>query len=419
VGSRKLLNRLSRRGWVILAAVVLIATGASVWIFGFLLPGQDQAQAVTRTSTASSETMQKVVTATGTVAPAVKEDIAFSVSGVVTEVAVKAGDEVAKGAVLARIDTLELDADLLSAKASLAEAEATLASAKSTSDGSTAASARISAAAAAVEVQNSQVTDAEAALSDATLRAPAAGLVTDVGLAVGDRISASSGTSGGSASSGSASPASPASSSGTSTSSTAQTSSTSAISLVSTDSWSVDVTVGETDIANVKAGLQVELTTGDGDRLFGTVSEVGLVPSTTSGSARYPVSITITGAGEGLFDGVSVDADIVYERRTDVLTVPSAAVTTADGASTVILVAEDGTRKKTEVEVGETSGSLTEIVSGVSEGDTVLVAQFSPGEGNSRGGQGQLPGGGQFPDGFQPPGGGFPGGNGTGGGDDR
>ena len=55
---------------------------------------------------------------------------------------------------------------------------------------------------------------------------------------------------------------------------------------------------------------------------------------------------------------------LIYERRTDVLTVPSAAVTTGDdGTSTVLLVDADGNQVETVVEVGESVGSLTEILS--------------------------------------------------------
>jgi macrolide-specific efflux system membrane fusion protein len=98
-----------------------------------------------------------------------------------------------------------------------------------------------------------------------------------------------------------------------------------------------------------------------------------------------------------------------------VLAVPSAAVTTADGTSTVTVVVDDGTQTKTEVEVGDTAGEYTEIVSGIDEGTTVLVASFTPGEDNAGtgrfpaggtgrfpgGGTGELPGGdtGQFPGG--------------------
>jgi macrolide-specific efflux system membrane fusion protein len=117
-----------------------------------------------------------------------------------------------------------------------------------------------------------------------------------------------------------------------------------------------------------------------------------------------------------------VDVRIIYESRANVLTVPSAAVTTSNGVSTVIVVASDGTQTRRQVTVGETSGNLTEIVSGLSEGDVVLVTTFTPGlpnPGNQGNvptrfpGRGQFPGGGGFPTGFPRGGGqgGFPGGN--------
>ncbi|WP_353114011.1 biotin/lipoyl-binding protein [Microbacterium sp.] len=387
-----------------------------MWLSAVLLPSKNEAETITRTQAASVETLQQTVTSSGTVSPAINDDVNFAVSGTVTDVAVSEGDVVEKGAVLATVDTLDLNAALLAAKATLAEAKDTLSNANDTNDGSAAAEARAAAASAAVDAAAAAVAEAESDLGEATLRAPAAGLIVRVNVSTGDKITGSSGGSspaGSAAASGGTQGAPGASSSSSSGSSST---SAAAFTLVSTDSWVVEVNVGETDIANVKTGLQVELTTSDSQKLFGTVTEVGRVPSTSSGAAKYPVKIAITGDGKGLFDGMDVDADIVYRRRTDVLTVPSAAVTTSDGKSTVTVVAKDGAHKKTTVEVGETAGGLTEIISGIKEGDEVLVAEFTPGEGNTgqfpgggRGGQGGFPGGG-LPDGFQPPSGGFPGG---------
>ncbi|TPW95645.1 HlyD family efflux transporter periplasmic adaptor subunit, partial [Schumannella luteola] len=241
------------------------------------------------------------------------------------------------------------------------------------------------------------------ALDGATLLAPVAGTVTAVNVAVGDAV----GSSG---------------SSGMGGSSSASTS-TAAFTIVGTDAWEITATVGESDVALISAGDAVHLTTDDGATLEGSVTTVGLLPSTTSGAAAYPVTITVDGTADGLFDGVSVDLEIVYESRENVLAVPSAAVTTADdGTSTVTLVASDGTKTTTTVEVGETVGNLTEITSGLSEGDEVLVSSFTPGEGNQGqtgqfpgGGDGQFPGGGDFspPDGATFPGGGQGGPQGT------
>ncbi|GAA5025458.1 biotin/lipoyl-binding protein [Microbacterium fluvii] len=417
---RSFIRKIPRWTWFTLSTVLVAVVGLSIWAFGFLLPSQQAAaETITQTATADLQTMEKSVTTTGTVTPTVQEDVSFAVSGTVTKVAVEAGETVEKGQTLAKVDTLELKASLLEAKATLAEAEATLATAEDDNDGTDSAQAREDAAAAAVEVAQESVDDAEDAMDDATLVAPADGLITSVGVAVGDKISGSSSSGSSSTSGGSGATMG---GSGSSSTSTTTTSSSAAFTLVSTDSWSLDVTVGETDVSNVAAGDQVELTTDDGTEYFGLVEEVGLLPSTTSGSAAYPVSIAVTGDGEGLFDGVSVDVSIIYERRTDVLAVPSAAVTTADGTSTVTVVADDGTQTETPVEVGDSSGSYTEIVSGIDEGTTVLVASFTPGEGNS-GTTGGFPSDGEFPSDGTFPGGGempsdgqFPGGGQMGGG---
>jgi macrolide-specific efflux system membrane fusion protein len=108
--------------------------------------------------------------------------------------------------------------------------------------------------------------------------------------------------------------------------------------------------------------------------------------------------------------------EIVYERRTDVLTVPAAAVTTEDGRSVVTQEGADGEQVTTEVTVGATSGNLVEITAGLAEGDEVLVTAFSPrstGSGDSDEQGGQMPQfSGEMPD-FS---GGFPGGQMPGGG---
>jgi len=392
MNARTFFTRLPRWTWLTIGTVAVVVVSLSIWVFGFALPALGStAEAVTRTATVERQTLEKTVSTSGAATPAVQEDVSFSVSGTVTAVHVEEGDEVTAGQELATVDTLQLKASLLEAKAGLAEAKAGLASAKSASDGSRAATSRITAASAAVEVAKEAVAEAEAAMADAALVAPAAGLVTNVGIEVGDKVSGS--TSGGEVS-------------GPQTGDTAS-GSTAAFTIVSTDAWTVDVTVGETDVEHVEKGLQVEMSTDDGDTYFGVVSEVGRLPSTTSGSAQYPVAISITGDGEGLFDGVSVDVEIIYERRTDVLAIPSAAITTQDGASTVTVVAEDGTRTETTVEVGDSAGQYTEILSGLEEGATVLVAEFTPGEGNA-GSSGGFPGGG-MPGGGMPSGG-FPGG---------
>ena len=64
---------------------------------------------------------------------------------------------------------------------------------------------------------------------------------------------------------------------------------------------------------------------------------------------------------------------LVTEQATDVLKVSKRAVTTQEGQSTVKLKNADGTSTVTPVETGFTDGSEIEIISGLKEGDTVLI----------------------------------------------
>lgn len=372
------LARVRARTWIVLGAIVVMLAAAITTTLLLVLPTRSEAQEVTTTATASLETLEQSVEASGTLSPLVTEELSFAASGTVLSVDVVAGQTVEAGDELAAIDTLQATADLLQAEATLADAEAQLASASTSS--------AIAAAQAAVSVAEAAVDDAQDALDGTTLTAPVAGVVTAVGVEVGDVTGSASGAG------------------GTSTSASAFT-------IVGQDSWQVDVTVGEAEMALIAVDNQVELSTDDGTAFFGVVSEIGLLPSTTSGSAAYPVTITVTGTADGLYDGIAVTATIIYERRTDVLTIPSAAVSAADdGSTTVLLVQDDGTQVETVVEMGETSGTLVEILSGLAEGDEVVVATFTPGEGND-GQTGVFPGGGTLPDGATlPDGGGFPGG---------
>ncbi|GHS89059.1 RND transporter [Actinomycetota bacterium] len=386
------------------AVVVVVAVvGVGVYWFGVRDDGASAATAGPTTSTvaASLTTMEKTVTGTGTLTPTVQESVGFAVSGTVTSVAVAAGDTVTAGQTLATVDTLQLNADLLSAKATLAAAAAKLADAQDADDGTTTADAQIAALAAQVDVAQAAVDTATAAMADATLVAPVAGLVTAVDLEVGDVVGGSSGSSGASGASGTTGTGAAA---GAQTSTTTTSTGTSAVTIVGTDAWQVSTTVGESDVALIAAGDQVEMTSDDStDVIYGTVGEVGLVATSTSGVAAYPVVVDVTGNPADLHDGVSVDVSIIYERRTDVLTVPAAAVTTADGESVVQQAGADGNPVSTVVTVGETSGNLVEITSGLAEGDEVLVTVFTPAAGSGTDGgstdqRGTFPGGGEMPD---------------------
>jgi macrolide-specific efflux system membrane fusion protein len=335
---------------------------------------------ITQTATASLQTLDKSVSATGAITQTVNETVSFEASGTVLSVDVAAGDMVEEGQTLATIDTLRLDAALLEAEASLAQAEASLAQAEAAQDSSTVSDAKIAAAEAQVKVAEANLETAEANMADAVLVAPAAGQITSVGVAVGDSVGSSSVSSaGGAGGSAAAMGGAAGASSG---------SSTAAFTIVGRDAWSIDLTVSDSDIGLLEIGGQAEITVdGVSDTVFGVISSLGRVASTSAGRAVFPVTVQVTGQPEGLFDGLSATVELIYERRVGVLTVPLNAVQTVDGIAYVDKMV-DAVATRTEVTVGETAGSLIEITSGLAEGDEVqITVALSTGSSETNSGQ--------------------------------
>jgi macrolide-specific efflux system membrane fusion protein len=178
-------------------------------------------------------------------------------------------------------------------------------------------------------------------------------------------------------------------------------SSSALITVVGTTSYVVDAEVSGTDLSKVKAGQQARITpSGATQPVFGTVSSVGVIASSSSGgSSTFPVTIKVTGSPEGLHPGGSATVTIVTKALNDVLTVPTAALRQENGKTVVTKV--NGAKTETvEVTVGESHGASTEVTSGLSDGDTVQITTITrQGAGNTNGGtRGQF-GGGAFPGG--------------------
>lgn len=342
-----------RRSRILLSgALVVLVGGASAGTW--LLVRDSSEAAASSTATVATQTVRETVTADGAVAARTTSDEVFVVSGTVTRVAVAEGDKVRKGDVLAVVDDTGLVAQRTAAKSSLDAAVSQLD--EDRDDG--ASDVQVAADQAAVVAARASYDDARQAVADATLRASISGTVTAVDLAVGDTVG------GGSDPTGSADGSADA---GTDTG-------TGTISIVATGRYDVEATVAADDVDGLTAGLQVEIAvTGVTDTVYGTVSDVGLVAETSdSGAAVFPVTIEVTGRRDDLFAGVSATATVIVAQREGVLTVPSRALTTEDGATYATVVDGDD-QTEVEVEVGEVFGMSTEVRSGLQEGDTVLL----------------------------------------------
>jgi macrolide-specific efflux system membrane fusion protein len=349
--------------------VVLAATGAGIYVG---TGGSSAAAAPTTTvQTVATGTIKQAVSATGTLAPASAENLNFSASGQVTSVTVKAGQKVTKGQKLATIDSAAL-------AASVAQVEATVANdqAKIDNDASSGATSTQTAAdTAALTAASNQLTSAKAQLAGATMTSPIDGVVASVALTVGQSVSGTSSSSAGSSGSGGSGAAGGATGgTGGGSSSTSTTSTAAQVLVISTDSWIVNASVDATSVGLIKAGEQAQLSiTGATGSVYGTIASIGLVSSSTTGTASYPVVVDVTGSPSGLYDGANVTASLIYKQLTNVIVVPTTALHRSSSGGVTVDKQVNGKSVPTTVQVGIASGGQTQIVSGVAAGDKIVI----------------------------------------------
>jgi membrane fusion protein, macrolide-specific efflux system len=350
-------------------------------------------------------TMSQTLSTTGAIEPASTNTLSFSAAGQVTEVYATVGQHVTAGQALAVMSSPALVAQVAQAQATLAGDQARL----SQDETGSASSAQLAADQASVSADQSQVDSAEQAASGATLTAPIDGIVATVGLTVGQQISGSGGggAGGGDTGGGSGGGGGSGSDSGSGTGSGSGSGSGSggsddSITVVSANDV-IDASVNASVVDHIKAGDPAVITTeGAAGPVTGTVASIGLTADTSSGVATFPVTIDVTGTPAGLYAGASANVTITYYQLANVLAVPSATISPGPGGQSTVRVMVHGRQVTKDVSTGLTSGGLTQITSGLTAGEQVVlsIVKLSPG---SPGGPGGEPGGGVF---FVGPGGG-------------
>jgi multidrug efflux pump subunit AcrA (membrane-fusion protein) len=247
----------------------------------------------------------------------------------------------------------QAQAQVNSDKVQWANAESSLAALE---DGSTSTSAQIAMDESQVEIDQVNVTNAQAAVDAATLKAASGGLVEQVNVTNGEEIS-SGGTGG--ASTGSSG------------------SSTHAIVVITPGVFEVTGSVSDTLVNEIAIGQPAEVVAaGSSDAVAGKVTEVAEEATVTSGVASFPVTVVLSGASPSLRPGMSASVSVIINQVIGVTTVPTSAVHTTGIGSTVTLFV-NGKPDPVAVTVGAADATLTQILSGVRVGQTVVIATIT------------------------------------------
>jgi len=304
-----------------------------------------------------------------------KAYLSFGMTGTVKEVLVARGDSVEDGQILARLDapSLELNVEMAKLQVEMAKAQLRAVRAqyaialinakdaagtpaeKVLTEQVNVARASLETAGLNLELAKLSLEAAELNLEMAVIAAPFAGVVADISIREGQAISAAM-------------------------------LATPAISLVDTGHMEMRGFIDELDIALVATGQEVDiLLDAMRDReVKGTVAFVSPIGTVRLGVVSYGTVITLQGSHEGLKDGMSATADIVIERRGDVLLIPNRAIRgTVDKPTVVVYI--DGQQEEREVVLGVTDGINTEVLSGLEEGEKVIVGALPAANSRPRG----------------------------------
>lgn len=136
----------------------------------------------------------------------------------------------------------------------------------------------------------------------------------------------------------------------------------------------ISLNLTEIDIPTVQADQKATVTFDSiKDKTFtGRVRTIDRIGSASNGVTTYPITVQLDTEVREVLPNMSATANIITKTKDNVLLVSNAAVTTADGVSTV-QVMKNGTPETVAVTVGDSSDTQTEIVSGISEGDIIVI----------------------------------------------
>ena len=324
------------------AAALLFA--GSLWGCG-LFPEEEEAlapplaapAAVTYTTTTVERgAIADSVTVSGTFVSTRSYDLSFEKrAGYLSEIAVKAGDEVAAGQFLARLDTDALEKELKKQELIVERAQIALNAAKA-AENATKDSIRL--AEIDYELQKLQLDETRNELSKQSIYAPADGVVSYLSKqSVGEYIAARS----------------------------------TFIRIVDPDSLQIECTGDK--ISAFQLDQEVVVTYDKKEYAGKVVMTPASAPYEMQADGKSFVRIEVTDPlPEEPLLGKSASVELIREKKEDVIVIPRNVVSMYSGES-YVQVLENGIKKERMIETGIKNVTYIEVVSGLSEGEEVII----------------------------------------------
>ena len=382
---------MKKRFFILLGLAV--AAGAAYYFFS----SNSKQETTYLTESVTRGNVEKTVVASGSVESVNEVDVGAQVSGKITKLYVKLGQEIKKGEMIADIDSTTQINTLNTKKAALVSYQAqlkakrtaydvalssynrlsklytqkatsldSLNSAKSTLDN---AKAEMEAIEANIKQAEIEVNTAETNVGYTKITAPMDGTVISVPVSEGQTVNAN------------------------------QTTPT-IVTIADLSKMKIKPEISEGDITKVKAGQEVSFTIlSDSQTVYHSVidsvdpantttSDSSSTSSSTSSSSSssttsaiyYYANVLIDNPNRTLRIGMTTENNIKIANAKDVLLVSNMAIQKLDGKSFVNVLNDKNQPEQREVETGVQNDFQTEIKSGLNEGEKVIVSQVANGE---------------------------------------
>ncbi|MGI6442962.1 MAG: efflux RND transporter periplasmic adaptor subunit [Synergistaceae bacterium] len=353
--------------------------------------------------------LRSVIEATGTLDAVETVDVGTQISGTVKNVFIDYNSVVRKGDLIAEIDSQTQEADVLQAQANLMSAKADLMNYQAVLENAQknykrtemlaqkdlvatidvdadkkallTAEAQVAAVRARIQQYEASLAKSKIILGYTKIYSPVDGVVIAKNVDSGQTVAASY-----------------------------QTPSIAAIAR-DLNQMQVEVNVDEADIGGVKEGQKAQFTvdTHPTEVFEGKVTQIRLSPTTSSNVVTYTVIVKVQNRNGMLMPGMTANVSLIVQEAQGVLVVPNSAFrfkpvdpsakvdmpmgpgrgaggggrrlnVASDTVPTVYLL-EKKAPVRTEVKKGITDGQRTEVLSGLSEGDTVITGIVVSAEG--------------------------------------
>jgi multidrug efflux system membrane fusion protein len=350
-----------RTRWVLaLVAAVLILVVLVHLIKRKPAPKGAPPQAV-KVAQATIGDMQQTLTELGTVTPTSTVNVLPQLSGYLTQVAYREGQDVAKGQFLAQIDPRQYEIDLRQQEAALGKDQATLDQARS--DLSRYQQLREQKAiaeqtvadqeflvkqdSAQVQSDRAQIAQYQLDLAYCHITAPVAGRVGLRLVDPGNYVTASS--------------------------------SPGIVVITTMKPTTVEFTVAQNDLGRVidreRSGAKLPVTaySSDNSHEIATGTLYALANQMATSTGTVTLRATFPNADEALFPNEFVNVKMLVDTLKDAVLVPNPAVLSGAPGDYVYLVKADHTVAVHKVTLGPSDGQHTAILSGLAAGDTVVI----------------------------------------------